>query len=164
MATFIEILAALPARVRSQIVESPSGCWEWTGRSLRGGYGRPSINGRLTLLHRFVWEMVHGPIPAGEGYHGTCVIHGCDNPPCCNPAHMSLGTHQENIDDRTNKGRGARGSRVNTAKLVDADVVEIRRLYAAGDASQSQLAERFGVDAGNVSRIVNRKTWTHIPA
>ncbi len=157
------VLSALPDRIQAKIVVIPSGCWIWTGRTIKGGYGRPSVHGRLVLLHRLTWELAYGSIPTGEGYHGTCVLHVvCDNPPCCNPEHMALGTNQDNMDDRNRKGRQARGESMNTAKLTAADVLEIRRQYAAGGISQKQLAQQHSVHSANISRIVNRETWMHL--
>jgi HNH endonuclease len=76
-------------------------CWPWTGWK-RGGYGRLRVEGRKQVsAHRFVWETVHGTIPDGLG-----VLHRCDNPCCCNPKHLFLGTPLDNARDRDAKGRG----------------------------------------------------------
>jgi hypothetical protein len=96
-----------------------SGCWEWLG-AITGGYG--SFDHRRA--HRVSWEMHNGPIPVGEGAHGTCVLHRCDNPTCVNPAHLFLGTNRDNALDRERKGRGAPtyliAHRVRLAKCADA--------------------------------------------
>ena len=79
---------------------TPSGCWKWQGAVDSHGYGRTRYNGKLTSAHRAAYEYMHKEIP--EGMH---VLHRCDNPPCINPAHLFLGTHQDNMDDMAAKGR-----------------------------------------------------------
>lgn len=79
------------------------GCWGWTGRQQPNGYGTFPHRG-LRYGHRVSWQLHFGPIP-----RGMVVMHLCDNPPCTNPAHLSLGTHADNIADRDRKGRGRYG-------------------------------------------------------
>lgn len=80
-----------------------SGCIEWT-LSTVGGRGRLSINGKREYAHRALWEAVVGRIPAG-----LLLCHGCDNPLCVNPAHMFVGTHEQNMADMVHKGRSTKG-------------------------------------------------------
>ena len=79
-------------------------CWEWKGQRDRYGYGKfkyKTDKWRDVKAHRLVWEFTYGPIPKGEGYHGTVIRHFvCDNPPCCNPKHLKPGTTAENNADR----------------------------------------------------------------
>ena len=87
----------------------PNECWPWIGGISRG-YGHWSFwesgKCRSTTSHRKAWELANGPIPAG-----LFVLHRCDNPPCCNPAHLWLGTHADNMADKVAKGRQWRGGR-----------------------------------------------------
>ena len=103
-------LRGTPAeRLARGLVVRESGCIEWTGYTIRCGYGRTPANGKQTLTHRLAWELANGPIP-----DGLFVLHSCDNPPCCNIEHLWLGTKGDNNADRDAKGRG--GSSANGAK------------------------------------------------
>ncbi|MGH7022198.1 MAG: HNH endonuclease signature motif containing protein [Caulobacteraceae bacterium] len=82
-------------------IDPRSGCHLWTGHRDQGGYGRMSVNKRNRAVHRVAWELVNGPIP-----EGMLALHICDNPRCCNPAHLKLGTQADNNRDRIAKGRG----------------------------------------------------------
>lgn len=91
----------------SRIEKLPSGCWEWSGPKSRGGYGIVGVRvcGAGRSAHRVVWVLMRGEIPPG-----VFVCHHCDNPPCCNPDHLFLGTNRENILDASSKGRLVRGA------------------------------------------------------
>lgn len=144
-------------------------CWEWDGSRLAAGYGQFGLTrSRPVLAHRMAWELTHGPIP--EGMH---VLHRCDNPPCCNPTHLFLGSNSDNIADRVAKGRSpvgrehwssrngdrvARGERAGGAKLTQGKVDAIRQLRAQG-VTQRELAERFGVSRATIYLIQEGKRW-----
>lgn len=87
-------------------VQKGDGCWLWTGHVDAKGYGRFQVAPRQPVTaSRFAYELTHGPIPQGEGYHGLCVMHVCDNPQCVRPDHLRLGTQKDNIRDAARKGR-----------------------------------------------------------
>jgi hypothetical protein len=102
---------AFPARFLKRLRVTGGGCWEWTGATVPGGYGRlRGDDARSTLAHRAAWLWANGPFP-----DGLKVCHRCDNPPCCNPEHLFLGTQLENMRDCVAKGRfrgGRRGAHV----------------------------------------------------
>jgi hypothetical protein len=135
----------------------PDGCTEWTGNRDANGYGRIGVEQRPVLVHRLAWELAHGPIPAG-----LHVLHRCDNPPCVRLDHLSLGTQADNMRDTVTRGRHVQGDRVGTAKLTEANVLEIRRRYAAGGVTQKSLAAEFGVKPPAIQAIINRRKWRHL--
>lgn len=136
----------------------PDACWFWKN-SLSGGYGHMRTKAGRKKAHRIAYVLTHRRLdPSLE------VCHTCDNPACVNPKHLFMGTHQENMTDRTNKGRSFRhkGTLNGRAKLTDEQVLQIRRLSANG-ASNVLLGKEFGVTDVMVSRIVSRKAWAHVP-
>ena len=98
----------------SSIDNPVTGCVEWMGCLQPSGYGSISYKGVSQYVHRVAWIIENGEIPKGEGYHGTCVCHHCDNPRCINTDHMFIGSQTDNIKDRDKKGRGQGGK--NQAK------------------------------------------------
>lgn len=122
------------------------------------GYGAlwdRSINNNRTA-HRLAWEFARGPIPEGQW-----VLHRCDNPPCCNPSHLFLGTQTENDADRTTKGRSSRGGRHPYAKLNEDAVRIVRRRFAAGEHARD-LATEFSVSSTTLWQAATGKTWRHV--
>lgn len=143
-------------RFWQKVSKRASGCWEWTAGCDGTGYGT-FWDGRMWGAHRYSWTIAYGLIP-----RGMCVLHRCDNPLCVNPAHLFLGTHQDNADDRESKGRGhmRRGTANGRSKLTEAAVLDIRRRYRPGNGIE--LAREYGVGKATVSRVVNRKHWGHV--
>lgn len=74
-------------------------CLEYPHRQVQG-YGVLTHRGRKMMAHRVVWESLHGPTD-------LLVCHACDNPPCCNPDHLFVGSHADNNRDRAGKGRNS---------------------------------------------------------
>jgi hypothetical protein len=141
----------------------PGSCWEWQGSRDELGYGffRVRSNETMRKAHRVAWELTYGPIPPGQQ-----VCHRCDNPPCCNPADLFLGTHADNMADRNHKGRSTKGRIAHcgehsgrAAKLTLVDVQDITRSYAAGGISQRELGIRYGVSQTQIGRIIRGDRW-----
>jgi len=146
-----------------EIKDSIKDCWEWLGAKKSTGYGNVRINKKYLLAHRVSFELTHGEIP------GKFIIcHVCDNPGCCNPAHMMLGTVKSNCYDMIMKNRHqftknkAVGERNHNTKLTTADVIEIRRIYSLKILNQYQLASKYGVAQSSIGAIIRNKTWRHV--
>lgn len=138
-------------------------CWEWQGCRSSLGYGRTRmpLGGRdETHVHRIAYILTTGmSILPGSRLE---VCHACDNPPCCNPSHLWLGTHYDNHRDSTVKQRRARGrNHVPPKKLSVAKVRRIWRLWYRG-CSQRKIAARMGVSQRMISQILMRKAWKHV--
>ena len=137
-------------------VNKTADCWLWTASTDRDGYGTFGANGVTYRAHRLAWMLANGEIPSG-----FILLHSCDTPNCCNPAHLSIGTHQDNVIDRLRKGRGAKGESMNTAKLTEADVIKIREVFASG-ISGFVIAEQYDVLPCTIYRIASGKYWRHV--
>jgi len=138
-----------------KVDSTKEGCWEWTG-ALNNGYGWFNVDGKPKHAHR-VAALLSGKISSlSESLH---VLHTCDNPKCCNPDHLFLGTNADNVADRVKKGRSGYkrfiGQSNGMSKLADAQIKEIKDLYFSSSYSQSALARMYGVKQPHISRIVN---------
>lgn len=137
-----------------------TGCWLWTGKLDRSGYGYLVHDERPRRAHRMSWKLHVGPIP--EGLH---VCHRCDVRSCVNPAHLFLGTARDNIRDCWAKGRGSLAARKADGsmptRLTRDAVVTIRERCAAG-ARQADVAREFGIVPSYVWQIVHRYVWGHV--
>jgi hypothetical protein len=140
-------------------VEKSEGCWEWTAARYHRGHGATKFAGKHDRAHRVAWMLLRGPIPPG-----MCVLHKCDNPPCCNPDHLYIGTKTDNHRDMHARGRARppRGERCGFAKLTEAQVRTIREIWASMPTTLGHLARLYGVADTAVSRIIRRKRWRHV--
>ena len=151
--------------------DSKTQCWNWTGALTPQGYGviyGKMIDGtylKRTLAHRASWIIHNGPIPDGEGAHGTVVMHKCDNPTCVNPDHLMLGTQADNVKDMIAKGRKVVGEwqrrkgieHFNSAFKSQEDI----DLICSTIGNTKALAEKYGVDVCTIKRIRNRNGIKH---
>lgn len=160
-AKLAEIRARHDERITAMSIPEPnSGCWIWLGAT-DGRYGQISVADRLVKAHRRSYECFRGPIPAG-----LMVCHKCDVPMCVNPDHLFIGTHHENMEDMTQKGRrwnlpSSFGEKNGSAKLRREDVASIRALKGA--ETQEDIARRFGVTRSAISLIHRGKIWPLAP-
>jgi len=129
-----------------------SGCWIWVGAWDEKGYGRVYSAGQTyEYAHRASYRLHLGQ--AADGLH---VCHKCDTPACVNPDHLFLGTHAENMADRSKKNRCSRAR--TTSKLSAAQVVRIRELLSEG-LLQTEIAAIFGVKQPCIWKIKAGLSW-----
>jgi hypothetical protein len=131
----------------------PEQCWPWlkADGSEATWYGNKLWLGRQQLAHRIAYMLTYGTMP-------PLLMHSCDNPPCCNPAHLRPGSHKTNALERKERGRGAAGSRHGNAVLTDDQVKEIRKLYDSGER-RSKIVEAYGISRSMVYNIGRRTHW-----
>jgi|ERR1700747_363931 len=157
-------------------------CWEWQASRINN-YGNFSIGKRYgcsNIASRFIWGALNGPIP-----EGLKILHTCDNPPCCNPKHLFLGSSKDNSEDMVKKGRSAKGKKNARygkpgtmlgmrgefspafgrtgenhpmSKLTKTQVIDIKY----GTLSPKELRVKYGVSAPRVSEIRSGKSWKHL--
>jgi len=154
-----ELAARFWARVD---IRGEDECWIWRGSVDGGGYGHTRRKTKLIHAHRIAWELASGrPIPKGDGYHGTCVCHTCDNKLCQNPRHLFLGSNRDNIQDRERKGRGVRqsGESHPRHKLT---TEMVRAIRADHKTPSSELARQFGICKSTVCRVRKGDAWRHV--
>jgi hypothetical protein len=136
-------------------VKKTKGCWEWTASTNSKGYGQFAVGygktRKVLRAHRISYELFVGEVP-----EGMSVLHYCDNPCCVRPKHLFLGTHADNMQDMSSKGR--RMGVVNNRKLSINQVMEIRESSETGVV----LASRYGVAESTISEARNRKTFKEL--
>ena len=148
----------LSERLWAKVEKVPCGCWEWRGAKDRKGYGKIGVGSlkdgtrRIEITSRAAWIVTNGEIP-----NGLFVCHRCDNPSCCNPDHMFLGTCSDNLRDMAKKFRGTKKNR----RLSDDTVTEI--LSLAKSMSQAKIGKMVGVTQSCVGRIIRGEVYRDIP-
>ena len=152
-------------------VDRRGDCWMWTKARNKKGYGIVSTRGKFrnAKAHRVAWQLENGPITEEQ-----CVLHRCDNPACCRPSHLFLGTRADNNEDMRNKGRNRlscsktpalsckypRGERHHHSRLTAEKVLEIRAM--AEELGLAAVCRAFGIDDSHAHKIITRKLWKHV--
>ncbi len=127
-------------------------CWETIRNRMQFSY-----KNRHAAGHRIAYTIAKGEIP-----DGMLVRHKCDNSKCINPDHLELGTHEENMKDRNERGRTTRGESHHSSKLTDKTALEIYNLRTT--LSLTETAKRYGISKPSVSKIWKKESWKHIHA
>jgi hypothetical protein len=134
----------------------PDDCWLWQGCTDGPGYGMVRLGSRAHRSHRIAYLLTNGD------FWGI-LLHSCDTPACCNPRHLTPGTHADNCRDRDAKGRhvALKGSSHGGAVLTDEQVIEMRSLFDRG-MSRKNLAKKFKVSYVHTCQILARNAWSHL--
>lgn len=157
--------APLEARFWAKVSPEPNtGCWIWAGGLTQQGYGAIGLGAAsagVMLAHRLSWTFAVGPIPRGKW-----VLHRCDNRWCVNPAHLFLGSRQDNIDDCVSKRRNrwplaAFGEAHHAATTTVAQAKRVKAHGSRGGKTRKEIAAVVGVSKWVVDQILTGKTWRH---
>lgn len=119
---------------RNVRIGTPDECWPWTSNVSARGYGYYGDG----FAHRTAFLLVNGPIAAGLD-----ICHSCDNPSCCNPAHLRAGTRQDNMNDMKARGRGLQS-------ITPAQRTKLQIEYASDTISRAELAEKYNVSRSSI--------------
>lgn len=138
-------------------IGEPDDCWPWLRSRKAEGYGqfKAASSESPRRASRLAWQFTYGN--PGDLW----VLHSCDNPPCCNPAHLFLGTAADNNADCNRKGRrppsGAHIRQI-ARRLTDEQIQEVRRRGRGGESARS-IARSLGVAHTTISRLINGSHW-----
>lgn len=138
----------------------PDECWWWNGAMDERGVGQFWLQGRVIRAPQMAWSLANNQTVPFPDELKAC--HTCDNAPCCNPAHIWPDTHQANMDDMTSKNRHPHGETHGLSKITEQQVREIREQAAAGQLTQEQIGDQYGLSKWQISNIVRRLQWGHI--
>lgn len=161
-----EKIPSLHERFWSKVdIRSDRECWPWTAavRRKNEGYGAFWYQGRHIPATRMALKLNGIDVPDGME-----VCHSCDNPNCCNPSHLFVGTRQENNADKVSKGRHARMEKTGTAKVDRGVVISIRNEVRALRAINGRkfgaknLAAKYGITLSCLSDIIYHRSWREI--
>lgn len=139
-------------------------CWEWLGYKNENGYGRVQIKDWSYYAHRVIYDLVYPNIIERKAPKETSekgfLLHTCDNPSCCNPKHLWIGTHKDNMEDKARKGRspdfsGGKGPR---CKLTMIQAKEARELKKNG-MSTRELALKFGISLASMKTLLRGDSY-----
>jgi hypothetical protein len=152
----LNLLDNTEARFRDKVAPpDENGCYLWTAYTDQDGYGRFKYLGRTVKAHRYAAGMLDWPPE-------IVTRHLCNVPACVNPEHLTFGSHADNMRDKVEAGRQAKGTDVFQSKLTEEQVIEIRSRYADGGVTHRSLAAEYGVARSLISYIVRREIWAHL--
>ncbi len=131
-------------------IQGPDDCWPWMAGRDEDGYGNFKLHGKNERANRVSYRIIYGRDPGNKK-----VRHTCDNPCCCNPADLLLGTQRDNMKDRDRRGRQAKGVRVGSSKLTENQVISIFH----DPRVPRIIGDEYGISPQNVGHIKNGNTW-----
>lgn len=143
-------------------LELESGCWVNKEYPQRTVYNSFRVGTRQRGLHRISYALNNGYDDVDDLPTNLVVMHSCDNPPCFNPDHLSLGSESDNMWDASAKRRLRFGEHNSFSKLTETDVRQLRDSWNNSELSAKELAKKFNIHVVTVYDIVSRKTWDHI--
>lgn len=147
--------------LKSHMKPLSNGCVEWTRAKTSDGYGVVRNGSKNQFIHRIVAEQKFGNIS------GQIVRHTCHNPSCCNPDHLVLGNHQDNMNDMKAAQRQARGVKNGASRLTEKQVLEIKNRFRPGirykvTSNAKELASEYNVGVHTIRYIANGSRWSYL--
>ncbi len=139
-------------------VKQSDECWNWIGAVNKDGYGRARFQGKSIYVHRLSLIYQEPNLEFGK----KVVMHICDNPRCCNPKHLLLGTHADNQADKFKKQRQAKGEKNGQSLLTEEQVKEARSKYIPKVVTYKMLAKEYGVCKDTMQKAIRGIYWSHI--
>ena len=137
---------SMKQRLEKYNIDPETLCWNWYGAHDKQGYGRVGPK----CAHRVSYEEYVGKIPPD-----MFVLHKCDNTKCINPDHLSIGTHQDNVDDKMRKGRHNAGK--GNSKITEEQVNIIRCM--APTHRICEIAKITQINYSTISDVIHGRTW-----
>lgn len=143
---------------KNTIINPENGCWEWKRCRNHKGYGHFHW-GKIQIASRAAAVAFLGFDASSK----LLVCHKCDNPPCCNPDHLFIGTHRDNMRDMERKGRSNknRGNEHHLCKYTEKSVIKLREMVRHGSKIK-EAAKALGIGKSSAYMIIRRKIWTHV--
>ncbi len=143
-----EEFLSIKDKLKSKLKETENGCLEWTGYRMPSGYGcvdvpkKWKIKRKSFLAHRVFFYLENGIQPKE-----LCVMHSCDNRPCCNPDHLSLGTALDNNRDAILKGRRYKQPRFELSTKITKNMFDsAKHEYETTNLYIAEIARKYGVN------------------
>lgn len=138
-------------RIGSRLTLTSTGCLEFGGHRNALGYGNVWFRGKTWLAHRAMWTLRRGEIPEARE-----LAHKCDNPPCCNDAHLFVATRQQNETDMVEKRRHFR--------VIPESVVALFKASIAAGEHRYSAADRLGISRRHARRILTGAARAEVAA
>lgn len=132
-----------------------NGCWIWKGFLHKNGYGVINIDGKNQFVHRVSYQIAYNE----EIPEDMMILHSCNNRACVNPAHLRIGTHEQNMKDMTEASRQARGCYNGNATLTEGQVLQIKEFISKG-VPKKYIAMIFGTGFSTIKDIASGRTWS----
>jgi hypothetical protein len=154
MGSPIKLTKAEIKRYKTKVaVAGKNDCWEWLGACDKDGYGLFSVTAtKQYKAHRVACYLKYGTA-------GKMTCHTCNNPACCNPAHLYPGTGKQNSRDRDKNGCPWRGEKQHLSKLTNLQVKQMVKLFECG-LTNRQIADKLQCAIRLVYRVRNGEAWS----
>lgn len=137
-------------------------CWEWIGSYASHGYGSFKGSNKTYSTHRLSWEQANNTTAPSDMH----VCHSCDNPRCCNPTHLWLGTPKQNMEDMAKKGRhgnsGKYGEFCPSHKFTEKEILEIRKALQSKQYTYEQIGEIYHISPAYLTKLAYGETWMYL--